>query len=429
MRAVNPPNRSRTRSAISWPLHFLLPPSMLLLALLPSWAGETVSTARLLREPRVSMPAYGQRAVDPVLGTAFVRITEPGRLLAPDMQCDKRYCRHRYSSTQAWNADQSLFVITKGCGDLCFLDGRSFEPLFSRRVSRHHDCKWHPRDHDRMICVFASGIALWSPRLNIWTRILNPSGYGSLEFGPYKGNPTKSGDRVAVRARREDGALVAFVVDIPSGLKHPDIELSGCQGENQYVTVSPTGAYLYVAQLMPSGAEPACVFTIDGKLVQHWPEHHRPGHGDLTVDADGSDIYVGISKSEPDEFHVIKRRLRDGKVTSLIPYSNASHVSARNIERPAWVIVTFQGTYENTLEQRYPTPFYSEVVALRIDGSGQIQRLAQTHSALAEYLTETHASPSPDGTKIVWSSNWGAPSGPVSDFVTFVDAARLAPVK
>lgn len=409
-------------------LRNMLPVALLAVGLamcLPaSWnlnAGEwrtTVSKARLLQTPPMPMPPYLSPVIDPLYGTVFRRITEPGRQLAPGITCDKAHCRHRYSSTQAWNADQSMLVITKGCASLCFLDAETYRPLFARYLSSHHDCKWHPARPEVMICVHARGIALWEPRRNKWKTVFRPENYGGLQFGPYKGNPSRDGNLLAVRARSRQGELVAFAYDIESGVKYADIVLSRLVGDNHYVTISPSGRYVYVAQLTFDGREPAYVFTLDGRMLQYWPEHHRPGHGDLTIDADGNDVYVGISKAPPDKYHVIKRRLSDGAVTSLVPYGDASHVSARNIHLAGWVFVSFQGSYEHTSAMKYPAPFYREVIALRIDGSGEIVRIAQTRSVTQEYLSETHASPSPDGSKVIWASNWGHAGGPIADYVT-----------
>jgi hypothetical protein len=380
-----------------------------------------VATARLLRTPNLPMPAYLESVVDPVFGTTVMRVTDPGRELLPGVRCDPRYCRHRYSSTQAWNADQSLLVIAKGCADLCFLDGHTYKPLFSRRLPPHHDCKWHSQDPKIMICVHHDGIDIWTPRTNGWKQVFRSVNYNRLEFGPYKGNPSHDGNRIAVRAKNGEQRMVAFAYDLATKEKYPDIDLSDLVGVNLYVTISSSGRYIFVSQLTSDDKEPAYIFTVDGARVKHWPEHHRPGHGDLAIDSDGSDVYIGISKSPPDKFHVIKRRLEDGKVTSLIPYGDASHASARNIRWPGWVFLSYQGTFEHTSAMRYPAPFYREVVALRIDGSGEIRRIAQTRSAMQEYLSEMHASPSPDGSKVIWASNWGVVGGPISNYVTVLN--------
>ncbi|WP_119060294.1 YncE family protein [Dichotomicrobium thermohalophilum] len=372
----------------------------------------------LLKTAPLPVPDYLETVTDPTFSTTFTRVTDPEALFLPGVVCGPKACRHRYSSTQAWNADQSLLLITEGCPGLCFVDGQTYEPLFVRQVSGSHDCKWHPRDPDIMVCVYPSGVSAWNPRSRTWKSLWKTEDYRALVFGPYKGNLSADGDLIVLRGLDAEGKLVAFALDLRDGQKHPDIMLDGLEGENHYATISPSGRYVYVAQRTDDGHEPAYVFTTDGKLIQHWPEHHRPGHGDMTIDADGEDVYVGVSKSEPDKFHVVKRRLSDGAVTSLIPYSNASHISARNIKLPGWVFVSFSGSYANTRKLDYPAPYYQEVVALRIDGSGEVHRLAHTYGADAEYLSEAHGSPSPDGSRVIWASNWGKPGAPVSAFVT-----------
>ena len=159
------------------------------------------------------------------------------------------------------------------------------------------------------------------------------------------------------------------------------------------------------------------VFTPEGVQLQHWSENHRPGHGDMTIDSDGSDVYVGVSKADPDKYHVIKRRLADGAVTDLAPYGVAQHASIRNINRPGWVFLTYSGSYAKVAAHPDWAPFYQEVVALRIDGSGELRRIVQTRSARHDYRSEAQASPSPDGTQVIWSSNWGQEGGAVADYV------------
>jgi hypothetical protein len=213
---------------------------------------------------------------------------------------------------------------------------------------------------------------------------------------------------------------VAFAYDIPARRKFPDIKLSNLRGRNDYCSISPSGRYVFCANTTLDGTDTAYVFTTDGQELQHWTEHHRPGHGDMTIDADGNDVYVGISKASPDKWHIIKRRLDSGAVTDLAPAGEGQHASIRNIDRPGWVFVTYSGSYQGPDRRLGQTPFYQEVIALRIDGSGEIRRLIQTRNAEYDYWSETHASPSPDGSQVIWSSNWGRPGGPVADFVARV---------
>ncbi|MFX7549048.1 hypothetical protein ABTJ50_22145, partial [Acinetobacter baumannii] len=78
------------------------------------------------------------------------------------------------------------------------LDGRSYVPLFRR--SRSGECEWHPRDPELMICVTGRAISTWAPRDNHERLIYVADQYRDLQFGPYKGNPSRDGHRIAVRA-------------------------------------------------------------------------------------------------------------------------------------------------------------------------------------------------------------------------------------
>jgi Tol biopolymer transport system component len=268
-----------------------------------------------------------------------------------------------------------------------------------------------------MICVAGNEIYTWNPLLDIRAAVHVFAEYKNLQFGPYKGNPSKDGTRLVVRATNSQGELVAFAYDISAQRKYPDIKLANLSGRNGYCTISPSGRYVFCANATFDGTDIAYVFTTDGVQLQHWTEHHRPGHGDITTDTDGSEVYVGISKASPDKFHIIKRRLDDGAVTDLAPYGDGQHASIRNINRPGWVFVTYSGTYSEVTGHLGGAPFYQEVIALRIDGSGELRRVIQTRDVKYDYWSESHASPSPDGSQIIWSSNWGNPGGPVADFV------------
>ena len=389
--------------------------------ILSAWTGgataETLSTATFVPARAMPLPGYRSQELEANSGLPLTRVTGPG-LLGEGLVCQQAYCTHRYSSAQAWNADQTLLLIANGCNGLCFLNGRTFEPLFRRE--RPDECEWHPRNPDVMICVTVRRISLWTPRTNADEVVFVADGYYGLQFGPSKGNPSRDGNRVALRATTKDGASVAFAYDLLNRQKYPDIPLAQLPGRGGSCEISPLGIYVLCTRWL-SGTAQAYVFKIDGTLVQSWTEHHRPGHGDMTVDSDGSEVYVGISKSNPDAYHVIKRRLSDGLVTSLAPYGEAEHASLRAIGRPGWVFLSYAGDPTEIAQRSRVAPFAREVIALRIDGSGEFRRVAHTRNVPHDYWSETHASPSPDGSQVIWSSNWGKPGGPVFDFVSRLD--------
>jgi len=392
--------------------------ALLALAFSRTAVTEPIDKAQVVLAPSMDLPGYLVPTVDASIGTTFVRVTTPERPLGNGLTCKRSYCTHRYSSAQAWNADQTLLLIVNGCNGLCFLDGQTYAPLFQRQRSGS-ECEWHPQDPELMICVGGQRISRWAPRNNREEVIFDLEGYRGLQFGPSKGNPSWDGNRIAVRAMTQQGGLVAFAVDLSIRQKFPDIDLARLPGKNSYCGISPLGRYIFCQQV--DLTDQAFVLDIDGSLIQSWTEHHRPGHGDMTVDGDGSEVYVGISKSNPDKYQVIKRRLSDGLVTPLAPYGEAQHASARAIRRPGWVILSYAGNPPAQAQRLRAAPFAQEVIALKIDGSGKFRRVAHTINAPSDYRSETHGSPSPDGSQIIWSSNWGRRGGPVFDFVSRLD--------
>lgn len=381
-------------------------------------SSAAATSTQFMATVQKELPAYLQPTTDPAFGTAFTRITKPGDLGA-GVVCREAYCSHRYSSAQAWNADQSMLVLANGCNGMCFLDGKTYKPLFRR--SRSTECEWHPEDSERMICVGGQSIFTWAPRTNQEEFLFVSTDHDQFEFGPNKGNPSRDGHRVAVRAVRKGGDQVVFAFDLATRTKFPDIELAQLPGTNSACTISPLGVHILCLQHTEGDIDQSFVFDVDGTLLQRWTEHHRPGHGDLTVDSDGSEIYVGVSKSDPDKYQIIKRRLSDGVVTPLMRYGEAQHLSLRSIRRPGWVIVSYGGDPAEVWQNRSWAPFAREIIALRLDGSGEVRRIAQTHNVPADYWSETHASPSPDASQIIWSSNWDNPGGPVLEFVSRLD--------
>jgi hypothetical protein len=378
-----------------------------------------LANAHLIATPPMPQPGYLAPTMDPTFGTSIVRVTDPGQTMGRDVTCDLAYCTHRYSSAQAWNADQSLLLIVNGCNGLCFLDGKTYRPLFRRTMP--NECEWHPTDPALMICMRQNFIFTWAPRTNAYKIVYTDPDHSRFRFGPYKGNPSRDGHRVAVRAFDASDQEVVFAYDLAAGKKFPDIRLATMEGKTNSCTISPSGLYVLCSQNLPDDIDQIHIFTVDGEKVQYWSEHHRPGHGDMTIDTDGSDVYVGISKSEPDPYHIIKRRLSDGLVTDLAPYGEGQHASLRNVNRPGWVFLSYGGTHAELSEQPSWAQFYQEVIALKIDGSGEFRRIVQTRNAKNDYWSETHASPSPDGSQVIWSSNWGQPGAPVADYVSRID--------
>ena len=439
--------------------------------IVPAAATAGVSDPmRVLSVPATPRPAYLERTVAPTFGTPVERITgDAGTPLGGWGGTWGRRARHVYSKQQPWNADGTLLLIENrdgGSPSPLLLNGATFAPLgaaCSRGVL--FDYRWNPspRHARELVNVNREGTELaWvdvgrCAVTRSWPLPLRSS-YG---IGSGEGNPSADGRFVALGNDRE-----MVVVDMDPRPPHPawphrrigpvyrfasDPGWSAMKIGN--LSISPSGRYVDVKFSGPTRetADLHRIYEVDPATLGLRP-HRMAGasprcgayagrtdgwilplkHADMTLDPfdQGEDVIVG-GRSCPGSTtgHVLKIRLRDGAVTALTDPANeapVSHVSTRSVRRPGWAYVSF-----------YPAPgrrFDDELVAIRLDGHA-VERLAHVHSVTSGcYACEAHPVPSPDGTRVLFASNWaracgsgcGAPDE-ISDFVVWRQSAPDGP--
>jgi hypothetical protein len=351
-------------------------------------------------------------AIDTVFCNGIVKVTNPGHQVPGLGLTWGKAARHHYSTDEAWNADQTLLVLDRGAKPRVFLDGTTYKPLIA--LPSPGDVRWHPSRPEWMIFVSKTRIGMWHVRKNKTVTLGTLPGYSAASFGDHKGNPSDDGRMIAVTATRSDGKLVVFAYDLQTGEKFPDIDVSG-EHKVGHTTISPAGS-LVISYSMATNdpkSRRRRIFKTDGQLLQEWTEYERPGHGDFAIDNNGDEVFVGRSKSPPEQWQIIKRRLADGAVTILSPPCFASHVSARNIRNPGWVFATFS----ERRDRPGFAPYRGEISAIAIDGSQAVRRLVKTNSVANGYPTEPHGCPSPDGRRAIFASNWGDKDGPIAAYV------------
>jgi hypothetical protein len=255
-------------------------------------------------------PEYLVPFIDSMFGTKVVKVTNPNNPVPGLNITWGKIATHHYSIDQAWNADQSLLIMNKGTSGKLFIDGTTYVPVMN--LKSPGDIRWHRTDPSLMVFLGKAGIGYWNVQTKT-TEVLDPlSGYTGANFGENKGNLSDDGTMLAVTATRSDGKKVAFAYDLMTGMKYPDIDMSGWY-EVGWTTISPLGTYVVTySRKTSTSTNQRLIFTLDGQLVQNWPEYERPGHGDFMVDDNGNEIAIGRSKS--DAYRLITRRLVDGSI-------------------------------------------------------------------------------------------------------------------
>ena len=248
------------------------------------------------------------------------------------------------------------------------------------------------------------------------------------------GNPSDDGRFVAL----SDGTRF-FVVDMdpqPPLAPYPHRRIGppeeftsdcglpgGCPAN--WVSISPSGRYVVVNyhgdHLRVYDVNPTTLAATPRPMPTIYPNCsgaaangfiYDLGHQDLTLNPfdNGEDVIIGQEhcgnrgKKVAGALigGVLMVRLRDGGITSLTNPANEAypyHISTRNYDRPGWAYVSY-----------WPAPgrrFSDEIVAVKLDGSGIVERYAHTHTETQGcYRCEAHAVPARDGRRVLWASNW-----------------------
>ncbi|XOV91560.1 MAG: hypothetical protein ACFHWX_15265 [Bacteroidota bacterium] len=370
--------------------------------------------------PEIKKPGYLETIIDPVFGTKITRISgDPGDSIngIPNAVWPAQESRHGYSKRQAWNADQSMIFLDRSYPHM-WLDGETYEVLFTRTFKKGHpdrpkmDLRWSHFEPDIMYYLVSdagkSHLGKWDVVNNILTPLIDLSDYLKCSFGQGEGNFTSDGKKAAVYAIRKDIAQVIFVVDVTEKVKGVDIEVTTLDN----CTISPNGNYIVIDGDFFGGSDRIQVRNAnDGKVIWTESEYGLPSHFDVQIDQNGDEVVVGVGKSKPYDGNVIKRRLSDGKISVLVEGSYAMHTSGRNLKRPGWVYVTY-----NLRDKPSMVPYQNEIVAVRLDGR-RVERLGNIHSNDFTYAAQAHGSPSPDGLRVIFASDWDSGSYPVQAYI------------
>jgi Secretion system C-terminal sorting domain len=361
-------------------------------------------------------PGYLQPTTDPVFGTKITRITGDVGTAIQNVNGEvwRNVARHGYSTRQPWNADESIIYLDRhktqggGWGPALFLDGETYEVIKEANVPSNNEIRWHPTNPDIMLIIRDDGIYSWSYSSGTTTQLMAYSGYSGASTG-YTGNFTHDGTKISVFAtRNSDGKQVVFALDFANNIKHPDIDFSGI--DIDWLSISPLGNYTMVNGNYGNGGDRTKIFDLAGNQVgPYWSEYGRPSHFDLAVDLEGNEVAVGVSKSNPDDGRVIKRRLIDGQVTVLTQGGYASHGSARSLNRPGWVFTI------STDNQNWG-PYFNEIIGVKLDGT-RVERIAHGRNLLSDYENQAQVCPSPSGNRVLYASDWRNNNFPVHTFV------------
>jgi len=369
----------------------------------------------------MAKPGYLAPVTEPDFGTRLVRITgDPGTpiTLAGGGTAGTwgNLAGDAYAKEPVWNADQSLMVlrVMDSPGGPLFLDGNTYQPLFRRgSVPGTFGPKWHPTNPDLMVYINANGsVGLWNVRTQATSLVYSTSAYNNASPGAGEGNVSANGYMVVQANRNADGHKVAYAVDVTSGARGGDIDLTNAGvSAVDWVSVSQLGGYVVVDGTIDGAGQRVKAWNrATGAQTAYWPTNPM-GHFDLGVNAAGREVAFGAASGGAYPTRFVTLDLGNGTVAPMSPATSWDwHASTRNTRRQGWGYASTNNLTSFVLS--------GEIYALKLDGSQSVERYGHFRSNQTDYEAAPFPSPSPDGKRIVFRSNWGASSGrPVQTYV------------
>ena len=368
------------------------------------------------RVPTMEEPTPRIAFSDPVFGTCLVRATDRSSdIHAGDPSSGMK---NEYSRVQAFNADESRFIVFTTEGNWYLYDAFTLEPISQLPI--WHEPRWDADDPD--LLYYTEETRLMSYRLSSGEQQVVhefaddfPGRNLAVAWTKYEGSPSSDSRYWGFMAEDQDWMTMALIIyDIENDQiialrETPPAEIDS-------VTLSPMGNYFLAFYDGPceyghlgNDVYPCGLMVYDRNLENGRGLLRIVGHSDPALDSQGKEVLV---YQDIDTDNIAMLDLASGEITPLLPidFSNSAlglHFSGQAFRFPGWILVsTSNGSRPSA------TWMDDQIFAVELLQNGRVVRLAHTHSVFDEniehdYWAEPHASVNRDFTQIVFTSNWG----------------------
>lgn len=367
----------------------------------------------------VTKPSVYTTYSDPKFGTTVERITD----------CIAQGYNGivpQYSKRQAWNSDESKLLLFSGDGEALLCDGNDYSFIKALSGVSGEDVFWHSTDPNTLYYNADSILYSYNTTTDIAAELhaftaytwANTRGEGNMSLdGRYYAVVGQQYNYISGNVVFKD--IVVYDLQANSEISVMPIPQDSISGFD-WTSISPLGNYVVVDYADETTGRYHGVEVYDRNMNFIWQKPLGAGHSDLGIDANNDEVLVmDVYNADSNKTYIKKFRLSDGQETTLLEVSELFdlHISLRNQQRHDWCFIsTFDYTGRLTDDSLSWLPFEDEVFALKLDGSGDVQRIAHHHSRRyspstydpdhSNYWAEPHATVDRQGTRIIYGSNW-----------------------
>ena len=359
-------------------------------------------------KPTLAKPAKGAYFRDPLYGACVVRATQ--HATEGDAGAGG-FMRSNYSRRQAFNADDTKFIVTDSNASWWLYDAVTLLPVRELTVFDFDDTdnepQWHATNPDIVyyrrnnspailrrydVAADTTSIVKDFAAFNYPAAGGFPEAWGAVGDvrTRYEGSPSADGRYWCFIASSGGAQRGLFSWDLQSDTLTGTLDMPAGRGFLDHISTSPTGDHC-----VPSWDGGTYAYSRD--FSSNFLINASSEHSDLALGADGDDYYVSIDW-DPGVYMV---NLRTHVRTELFSTDDGSwHISGKGFGKPGWVVV---GNFAAG------TSWWNGKVAIvELKANPRVYPLTHHHTNYGSgiYEAEPHAGPSRDFTRVIFNSNW-----------------------
>lgn len=384
-------------------------------------AGFTLVEGEL--NPTVPTPPKPDKGVvfaDAGFNTCMVRATHH------DVEPPPTFARNDYSRREAFNSDNSKFVIYSSGGGWHIYDANSLAWIEGLHgPGGDAEIQWDPTDPNSLYYMPTNG-GMYIYKLDIRTNSATtfadfngklPWSNAARLWTKSEGSPSRDNRYWGLMAETNDFHMLGFV--IYDTVQDQVVSTYSTTDMPDHVSMTPSGRWF------TSSGGGTWAWSLD--FSQKKKLHHASEHSDIAVGANGHDYYgsIDFQSNHGDVFFVDidtcpsvpasanPDDVPDCPRTVLFPtYIDGSHASfhfsGKAFNKPGWMLVSSYGT-EPSRNGDWPW-FTDKEFAIELNASPRVYGLGYHHGTDDGYWTEMQGSVNRDFTRVVFNSNWSTGS-------------------
>lgn len=343
--------------------------------------------------PTVTKPDYLVPIIDPTFGTKIMRISDDSGVALTGGVTGTwgTQVGHQNWQTAPWNADESLIHIVTNVGgspSSFYLDGSTYIPSFA---GAYHgdDNRWHRTDPELKVFVSGTEFGTWNVITETETVLRDFTEYTEIFFGEYEGNLSSDGNVVGLLGAESGPVYKAFAYNIATDTKYAEVSLGASYPD--WVGISASGLYMFHNK----SVNDVEYYDLDGNSQGSVTD----GLSHMALAAIGGEDY-SVSRGESvSDGLIVAHTFPDQTKTVLTTDGYATHISHHSVDRPGWCYASVDPDVSYPLHR-------GEVIAVRADGVGGVERWCHIQNSSEAYGQESWPASNADGTRFLFLSDW-----------------------